>query len=59
VEQFIGRWQGREGGQERANYALFLTQLCDVLGVAQPDPTSAVTEENDYVFERVVTACAS
>ena len=22
VEAFIRRWQGREGGQERANYAL-------------------------------------
>lgn len=24
AEVFIARWQGREGGQERANYALFL-----------------------------------
>ncbi|MEJ0015566.1 MAG: DNA methyltransferase [Acetobacteraceae bacterium] len=54
VEAFIGRWQGREGGQERANYALFLSELCDVLGVARPDPASATTEANDYVFERVV-----
>jgi hypothetical protein len=34
TEAFIARWQGREGGQERANYALFLTELCDVLGVS-------------------------
>ena len=27
VETFIARWQGQEGGQERANYALFLTEL--------------------------------
>ncbi len=54
VEAFITRWQGREGGQERANYALFLSELCDVLGVARPDPASATTETNDYVFERVV-----
>ena len=54
VEGFIARWQGREGGQERANYALFLSELCDVLGVARPDPASATTETNDYVFERVV-----
>mgnify|MGYP001792823855 CR=1 FL=1 len=38
VEAFIARWQGREGGQERANYALYLSELCDVLGVARPDP---------------------
>jgi hypothetical protein len=53
-EAFIARWQGREGGQERANYALFLSELCAVLDVKQPDPASAKTEENDYVFERAV-----
>jgi hypothetical protein len=25
IESFIARWQGRAGGQERANDALFLT----------------------------------
>ena len=54
VEAFIARWQGREGGQERANYALFLSELCDVLGVPRPDPASANAETNDYVFERSV-----
>lgn len=54
VESFIDRWHGREGGQERANYALFLSELCDVLGVAHPDPAGATTENNDYVFERAV-----
>lgn len=53
-EAFIQRWQGREGGQERANYVLFLTELCTVLGVPQPDPAGASTEGNDYVFERAV-----
>ena len=54
AEAFIARWQGREGGQERANYALFLSELCDVLNVRRPDPAAARTEENDYVFERLV-----
>lgn len=54
IEDFIARWQGREGGQERANYALFLAEFCDVLEVARPEPASATTESNDYVFERVV-----
>ncbi|MBK8082805.1 MAG: class I SAM-dependent DNA methyltransferase [Devosia sp.] len=54
IEQFIARWQGREGGAERANYALFLTELCDVLDVPRPDPASAAHEHNDYVFERAV-----
>ncbi len=55
AEAFITRWLGQEGGQERANYALFLTELCDVLGLPHPDPADARHERNDYVFERVVT----
>ena len=55
AETFIARWQGQEGGQERANYALFLTELCDVLDLPHPDPADARHERNDYVFERVVT----
>jgi len=54
INAFIARWQGREGGQERANYAMFLSELCEILDVPKPDPASATTEENDYVFERVV-----
>jgi hypothetical protein len=54
TESFIARWQGQEGGQERANYALFLSELCDVLGVGRPAPAAATTDENDYVFERAV-----
>src|SRR5258705_6467751 len=55
VDAFIQRWQGQEGGQERANYALFLTELCDLIGVEHPEPAGATHERNDYVFERVVT----
>jgi hypothetical protein len=44
-----------EGGQERANYSLFLTELCDLLDLPHPDPAGATRERNDYVFERVVT----
>jgi hypothetical protein len=54
VDIFIQRWSHREGGQERANYSLFLTELCDVLGVPHPDPAGASHELNDYVFERRV-----
>lgn len=58
VEAFIRRWQGQEGGQERANYALFLTELADLLGLAHAEPASAAHEANDYVFERVVKEIA-
>ena len=34
VKAFIARWSAGDGGQERANYALFLTELCDLIGRA-------------------------
>jgi hypothetical protein len=55
VETFISRWQNNAGGAERANYAMFLAELCDVIGVARPDPASHETEFNEYAFERGVT----
>lgn len=54
VDAFISRWSGREGGRERSNYALFLSELCDVIGVARPEPAEASNDSNDYVFERRV-----
>ena len=54
VESFIQRWQN-SGAAERANYQLFLSELCDLLGVARPDPSKPDDEENVYVFERSVT----
>lgn len=54
VEQFIQRWKV-SGASERANYQLFLSELCDVLGVARPDPTGPDESQNQYVFEKAVT----
>jgi hypothetical protein len=54
VEEFISRWTAREGGAERANYQMFLSELCDVLGVARPEPAGAERAHNDSVFERAV-----
>ncbi|MES1991698.1 MAG: DNA methyltransferase [Pseudomonadota bacterium] len=53
VEAFIARWS-KSGGAERANYQLFLTELCDLLGVGKPDPAQDSNQHNDYVFERSV-----
>jgi len=53
IEAFIARWKGSSGA-ERANYALFLVELCDLLGVGRPNPAGAETARNDYVFERAV-----
>jgi len=55
VDSFIARWQNQTGGAERANYALFLTELCAVLEVEPPQPASAEHQHNDYVFERAVS----
>ncbi|MGO4386403.1 hypothetical protein AB4Y85_02605 [Microvirga sp. 2YAF29] len=54
VENFIARWTAREGGAERANYQMFLSELCDILEVPRPDPAGNERELNDYVFERAV-----
>jgi hypothetical protein len=51
---FITRWQ-KSGASERANYQLFLSELCDLLGVPRPDPTTPDDAANAYVFERAVT----
>ena len=54
VATFISRWSRAEAA-ERANYVLFLSELCDLLGVGRPDPAGPATESNAYVFERAVT----
>lgn len=53
IDDFINRWRN-VGGTERANYQLFLTELCTSLGLPQPDPASSETSDNAYVFERRV-----
>jgi hypothetical protein len=55
VDSFIARWTAREGGAERANYQMFLSELCDVLEVPRPEPAGAERALNDYVFERAVS----
>ena len=54
VDAFIERWSQARGGAERANYQMFLTELCASLGLPRPDPASDDTRANDYVFERGV-----
>lgn len=54
VAKFISRWSAAQAA-ERANYQLFLSELCDVLDVPRPDPATDDTAHNAYVFERAVT----
>ncbi len=53
VRTLIDRWRNADGA-ERANYQLFLTELCALLHLPQPEPSSQATEHNAYVFERRV-----
>ncbi|WP_376695499.1 class I SAM-dependent DNA methyltransferase [Wenzhouxiangella sp. EGI_FJ10305] len=53
VEAFIDRWQDT-GGKERANYQLFLTELCQLLDLPGPEPAGPEPTRNGYVFERRV-----
>jgi hypothetical protein len=51
---FETRWL-KSGGAERANYGLFLQDLCDLLDVPRPDPTTDSPAQDAYVLERAVT----
>src|SRR5262245_41274781 len=57
IEQFIARWQGLEGGRERSNSQMFLSELAEALGLERPAPFHA--GNRDYAFERPVTCRAA
>ncbi|HEY6489830.1 MAG: hypothetical protein WCC26_08920 [Terracidiphilus sp.] len=52
-DDFIHRWR-QSSAAERANYVLFLTELCDDLDLPRPAPTQADPDLNQYVFEKDV-----
>ncbi len=51
LAEFIPRWT-ESSASERANKDAFLLELCDVLGVPRPDPTTGDSAADRYVFER-------
>lgn len=53
IDTFLTRWR-KAGGSERANYQLFIADLCALLEVAPPQPANEDTRDNPYVFERRV-----
>ena len=53
ARDFLQRWE-KSGSAERANYTLFLTELCDLLQIPRPKPTVPDDRDNAYVFERAV-----
>jgi len=50
VESFIARWRMSEGA-ERAAYALFLSELCLLIGVEPPQPPTSDSDAVTYRFE--------
>jgi hypothetical protein len=52
-EEFIQRWQ-KSSASERANYALFLSELCDYLDLPRPEPSQADERLNTYVIDKAV-----
>ncbi|WP_263352740.1 type IIL restriction-modification enzyme MmeI [Acidicapsa acidisoli] len=50
---FITRWQ-QSSAAERANYTLFLSELCDYLDLPRPDPSQADEDANSYVIDKAV-----
>ena len=54
VDAFISRWEP-SGGAERSNYALFLSELCDILDVDRPEPSTTTNADNAYVIDRAFT----
>ena len=53
IDGFFRRWEA-SGAAERANYSMFLNELCDLLDVPRPDPAGPDDEKNAYVFECAV-----
>ncbi len=53
AESFIARWK-QSSASERANYALFLSELCDLIGVPRPDPSTSHEDANTYVIDKAV-----
>ncbi len=54
-QDFITRWDGVDGS-ERANYPLFISELCELLGIEKPQPALADDWHNTYVNERYIDA---
>jgi hypothetical protein len=50
IELFITRWQS-SSGNERANYQMFFSELCDGLGVARPDAKGSILTD-PYCFDK-------
>ena len=53
LDAFVNRWKP-SGGGERANYALYLGELCRLLDLPEPEPSTADGDKDNYVYEKAV-----
>lgn len=53
VAAFVAKWSA-SNASELPNKDLFLTELCDVLGVPRPDPATNDPERDLYIFEKPI-----
>lgn len=57
LDDLLAKWLDREGGAERANYQMFLSEFASALGLPTPDPKG--TGLGDYEFEAPVKSEAA
>ncbi|KQT33538.1 hypothetical protein ASG29_05725 [Sphingomonas sp. Leaf412] len=57
IADLIARWTGTEGGAERANYQMFLSEFAQALALPAPQPKGAGL--GDYEFEAPVRSEAA
>ncbi|PHI19216.1 SAM-dependent methyltransferase [Lewinellaceae bacterium SD302] len=53
LSTFLQKWSA-SGAAESSNAQSFTNDLCDLIGVAKPDPTRPDDSQNTYVFEKSV-----
>lgn len=54
LEDFVAKWTA-SGASERANKDPFLIDLCTLLGVSPPSPSTGNADRDVYVFEKDIT----
>jgi len=54
VPQFVKKWSA-SGAAESSNAQSFTNDLCELIGVPKPEPSTPDESDNTYVFEKRVT----
>lgn len=55
TEAFINKWKGNSGS-ERSNFQSFMRDLCTLLQLPLPEPSTGDADQNGYVFERFIAS---